>query len=193
MDVPVAELIIDGSVNKAQVATGNVISQKTYFARLGHATYNLIPNMIRELLAHFIHPNILHKTIPTRDLRYFNLADTQKINEIRDTGYRGLDLTLMYRLIKMYVPSIQTSGAWGNLDNIQGHNVSLGDDIERCRIIRNSITHRSNTTVSYQELNDYFSVFKDVARRFEKVLGKEPNAFVSQFEVLEKCSMDEDI
>ncbi|VDI49215.1 Hypothetical predicted protein [Mytilus galloprovincialis] len=195
MGVPVAEQIFDDSVNKAQVATGNVISQKTYFARLGHATFHLIPNMMRELLAHVIHPNILYETVhKNKSLMYrLKYAGWQNIHNIKETGYRDLDYQVMYTIIRICLPKIQPSRGWDNPMHPNARETSLGDDIERCRRYLNSIIHRGNTTVSYQELIGFLNAFKDVARRFEKVLGKEPNAFVSQFEVLKTCSMDEDI
>ncbi|VDI22999.1 Hypothetical predicted protein [Mytilus galloprovincialis] len=198
MGVPVAEQIIDDSVNKAQVATGKVISMishKTYFARLGHATYQLIPNMIRELLAHFIHPNTLYETVNKNYYLAHRLksVDWKIIHDVRETGYRDLDYPLIYTIIRNCLPFIQPSKGWDYPVNPQPHETSLGDDIERCRRYRNLIIHRLNTTVSYQELNEFFSELKSVARRFEIVLGKEPNEFVSQFDVLKTCSMDEDI
>ncbi|CAG2251240.1 unnamed protein product [Mytilus edulis] len=174
---------------------GNVISQKTYFARLGHATFHLIPNMMRELLAHVIHPNILYETVhKNKSLMYrLKYAGWQNIHNIKETGYRDLDYQVMYTIIRICLPKIQPSRGWDNPMHPNARETSLGDDIERCRRYLNSIIHRGNTTVSYQELIGFLNAFKDVARRFEKVLGKEPNAFVSQFEVLKTCSMDEDI
>lgn len=172
-----------------------MLSQKTYFACLGHAIYHLIPNMIRELLAHFIHPNDLFKTVLKNSYSGHRLksADWHKINKIEETGYRDLEFEVMYTIIRDCLPEIQPSRGWDHAVNPQAHEISLGDDIERCRRYRNSIIHRGKTIVSYQELNDFFSVFTDVARRFDMVLSKEPYAFVSQFEVLKTRSMDEDI
>lgn len=172
-----------------------MISQKTYFARLGHATFHLIPNMIREVLAYFIQPNTLYENVFKNSvlLRRLTPTDLQKINKIRETGYRTLDYQVMYTIIRHCLPAIRPSRGWDHPMNPQAHEISLGDDIERCRRYRNYIIHRGNTTVSYQELNEFFSVFKEVARRLEFFLGKEPNEFVSQFDVLKTCSMDEDI
>ncbi|VDI49217.1 Hypothetical predicted protein, partial [Mytilus galloprovincialis] len=114
MGVPVAEQIIDDSVNKAQVATGNVISQKTYFARLGHATFHLIPNMIRELLAHFINPHNFFVTVRGNLPLLYSLktADRQQVNKVREIGYRDLDFPVMYTIFRHCLPVIKPSRGW---------------------------------------------------------------------------------
>ncbi|CAC5401442.1 unnamed protein product [Mytilus coruscus] len=196
MGVPVAEQIIDDfGVNKAQVATGNVLSQKTSFARLGHAVHYLIPKMLREVLAHVVPPDTLYKIVQRnhRLNRRLKSAEWVKIKETGDKGYMNLNIPLMYTIMRYCSPQIQPSKGWDSPMNPQPHEITLGDDIERCRRYRNSIIHRENTTVSYQELSAFFSDFKGMARRFEIVLGKEPNELVSQFDVLKTCSMDEDI
>ncbi|CAC5397216.1 unnamed protein product [Mytilus coruscus] len=151
--------------------------------------------MLRELLAHFIPPDTLFDTVKRNRLLIYNMksVDWSKIYETKDKGYMDFNIPLIYIIMRSCIPQIQPAKGWGSPKNPEAHEISLGDDIERCRRYLNSIMDRGNTTVSYQELNAFFSGFKDVARRFEIFLGKEPNEFVSQFDVLKTCSMDEDI
>lgn len=41
------------------MAHGRDVAHKTHYARLGHASQHLIPNILKALLAHYIPPNAL--------------------------------------------------------------------------------------------------------------------------------------
>ncbi|CAC5397215.1 unnamed protein product [Mytilus coruscus] len=174
------------------MATG--VSHKTHYARIGHASQQLMSNIMQELLASYEKPNTLYVRVSgcSRIKRFLKIEDWKKINNAGNNGYSHFDIPLIYTFLRNLCPKIMPSKGWDHPTDPLPTEVSLGDDVERCRRSRNHILHRGNTTVSEQELNEFFNEFKSIAQRLEVILGKQTNEFVSQFENLRTGCMDED-
>ena len=175
---------------------GNVnVSQKTHYARLGHASQNLIPHILQELLLHFEDPTTICNKCQSHSYLNNRLTteEWKKIKNASIKGYVNFDIPLVYTILRnINVNVVQPTVGW-NCNRDPGPNeTTIGDDLERCRRTRNDIIHRGNTVVTDQELEDYFNIFKGIAGRFEIILRKLPGEFVNEFENLEICSMDED-
>ena len=171
------------------------VSHKTHYARLGHASQDLIPKILQELLLYLVHPNQLsHKCSNNRDLQERGLSseESNKIKTASTKGYVNFDIPLVFTILRNINTRIAppTNGWRSNADPLQ-HQTTIGDDLQRCRKTRNQIIHRGNTVVTDKELDDYFNLFKGIAGRFEKVLSKTPGEFVTKFEHLKICCMDE--
>ena len=171
------------------------VSHKTHYARLGHASQDLIPKMLQELLFSLEHPGQLYQNCITHpDLKRKGLSSDEwnKINAASTKGYVNFDIPLVYTILR----NINTRFApptrgWNCDPDPFAHETTIGDDLERCRRTRNQIIHRGNTVVTDQELDDYFDQFKGIADRLETVLNKNPGEFVAKFDNLKKCCMDE--
>lgn len=172
------------------------VSHTTHYARLGHASQHLIPNVLKELLAHYIPPNALlvwvNGWVKATRSKILKTGEWKKINNAAKNGYDEFDTPLIYTLLRNLIPTIYPTKGWDHPTNPQSHETTLGDDIERCRRYRNAILHRGNTTVKDQEFDDIFNEFKTMAMRFEIVLKKKPNELFFEFENLRTCCMDED-
>jgi len=171
------------------------VSHKTHYARLGHASQDLIPKMLQELLFSLEHPSQLYQIcITNTDLQRKGLSSEEwnKIKTASTKGYVNFDIPLVYTILRNINTRIAppTKGWHCNADPLQC-NTTIGDDLERCRRTRNQIIHRGNTVVTDQELDDYFDMFKGMAGRLETILNKNPGEFVAQFENLKTCCMDE--
>ncbi|VDI64067.1 interferon-induced helicase C domain-containing protein 1 [Mytilus galloprovincialis] len=178
------------------MAHGLDVSHKTHYARLGHASQHLIPNILKALLAHYIPPNALLVCVngwfKGNKSKLLKTVEWKKIHNAAKNGYDEFDTPLIYTLLRNLVPTICPTNGWDHPTNPQLRETTLGDDIERCRRYRNAILHRGNTTVKDQELDDIFNEFKSMAMRFENVLKLQPNELFFEFENLRTCCMDED-
>lgn len=166
--------------------------RKTNYARLGQAAQNELPNILRELLLIKEPPNLLHGHVMQNDdlKRRLRNDDMLKIQRVaNNNGYNGFDIPLMYTLIrnlKLVPPPTQ---GWDK-NGPTPVELTIGDDVERIRRIRNEILHRGDADVDEDVLAVYMCTFKEIAGRLEAYLGKQNNEFVSQIESLETCCMD---
>ncbi|CAC5363450.1 ANK [Mytilus coruscus] len=164
----------------------------TNYARLGLATQNELSNLLRELLlkkksTHISAVDLNKNSYLSNNL---NAQEWIIIQNVRRNKYNEFDVPLMYKIIRnLNLVPMPTQG-WGNPP--VATDIAIGDDIERIRQIRNAIVHRGNTKVTDHELTMYFSVFKDIASRFESYLMKTNREFVSKIEDAETCCIDKD-
>lgn len=155
------------------------------YTRVCLVIYNELPNILRELLFSKVSPYILETHIKNNRFLLKNLRPEEWliIGSVRKNMYDGFGLPLMYKIIRYLnlVPSpIQ---GWGSrpLET----EVTIGDDIERIRQIRNDFVHREKTMISDIEISLYFSSFKNIAGRIEIFLMKSNREFVSKIETIE--------
>lgn len=170
------------------------VSHKTHYARLGHAAQHLLPTFLREVLLKFENPSTIfakcnQNTCLSRRLKRGEMKILGKA--VKD-GYTNFDIPLIYSILRnLHGLSIPPTKGWEHPMDPLVNEVQIGDDLERCRRLRNYIIHRGNTTVTDQELNNYFDEFKTIARRFEMFCKKNSNDFVSEVDDLRTCCMDE--
>ena len=67
--------------------------------------------------------------------------------------------------------------------------ITVGDDIERIRLIRNKFGHISETAISKTEFNEYWSIISGICTRIQTLLNKD---YVKRLQDAEGCSMDSD-
>ncbi|CAG2225763.1 unnamed protein product [Mytilus edulis] len=169
-------------------------STLTNYARLGLATQNELPNILRKLLLIKEPPHLLEAHLNNNSYLSRNLKahEWNIISTVRTNQYDEFDVPLMYKIIRNLnlVPS-PTQG-WDSPTPPLSTEITEGDDIERIRRIRNELVHRGNTNVQDPELANYFSVFKDLASRLEISLMLSNREFVSKMENAETCCIDND-
>ncbi|VDH91319.1 Hypothetical predicted protein [Mytilus galloprovincialis] len=177
----------DTGAKKAQVATGHVLSSPAAnYARLIIAVKHTTQNMLKNVLEKFIPLNDFGlRMIPQHWMQRLNPADLKKIRIANNKGYSDFDIPLIYNILQIFQLCVPPTRGWDPPTDPLKHEISIGDDIERCRRLYNVIVHRPNAIISSEEFNDFLSDFKSIARRFEIYLNKQPNEFVSQFEDLE--------
>ncbi|CAG2198588.1 ANK [Mytilus edulis] len=166
----------------------------TNYARLGLATQNELPNILRKLLfirepPHLLEAHLKNNSYLSRNLRAY---EWNIIRAVRTHQYNEFDVPLMYKIIRNLNLVPNPTQGWDNQTPPSSTEITVGDDIERIRRIRNEIVHRGNTKVKDPELANYFSFFKDIARRLEVALMLSNREFVSKLENAETCCIDED-
>ena len=188
------------------MATLSAPSNKTNFARLGHACQDVIPKMWQTILLIYESPNDI-ETDCTRN-NYLNTylikSKDNKIANAATNGYANFDVPLLYKLFRNLNLKIPTSPLpryrkptrdYDPRNGPSNSEYTIGDELERCRDKRNDILHRGNANITDQEMTNEFKYFKEIAGRLE-VLFNKPNFpqynFVDEFEDLETCCMDEE-
>ncbi|XP_052074521.1 uncharacterized protein LOC127712231 [Mytilus californianus] len=173
------------------VSTSSTIAN---YARLGLASQNELPDMLRELLLikeppHLLEAHLQNNSFLSRNLKAY---EWNIIRTVQENSYHDFDEALTYKIIRNLnlVPS--PSQGWDNDMQPSAFEITIGDDIERIRRIRNEIVHRGNTNVQDSELAKYFSTFKSIASRLESYLSKPNREFVSKIEIAETCCIDKD-
>ncbi|VDI38292.1 Hypothetical predicted protein [Mytilus galloprovincialis] len=166
----------------------------TNYARLGLATQNELPNILRELLfikepPHLLEAHLNNNSYLSRNLR---AHEWNIIRTVRTNQYDEFDVPLMYKIIRNLNLVPRPTQGWDNQTPPLATEMTVGDDIERIRRIRNEVVHRGNTNVQDPELAKYFSVFKDLASRLEISLVLSNREFVSKIENVETCCIDND-
>ncbi|CAC5401441.1 DDX58 [Mytilus coruscus] len=175
-------------------ASGTNVSNKTHYARLGHAAQHLLPKFLQEVLLQFENPHTVFANCNRNKYlnRHLKPGEWAKLSNAVRLRYAGLDIPLVYSILRnLHEPAVRPTRGWDHPIGPLVNEVEIGDDIERCRRSRNEIIHRGNTIVTDQELNQYFYVFKTIADRLQKVCRKHNNEFVFEVEHLLTCCMDE--
>lgn len=169
-------------------------STVTNYARLGVATQNELPNILRELIFIKEPPQLLEAHLNNNSYLSRNLRayEWNIIRTVCTNQYNEFDVPLMYKIIRNLNLVPRPTQGWDNQTPPSSTEITIGDDIERIRRIRNEIVHRGNTNVHDHELANYFSFFKDIARRLEVALMLTNREFVSKIENAETCCIDED-
>ncbi|VDI29399.1 Hypothetical predicted protein, partial [Mytilus galloprovincialis] len=173
---------------------GTYVSHKTHYARLGHATQHLLPSFLQEVLLQFENPNQIYINCSrNRSLsRRLKPGDWERLKHAVQKGYFDFDIPLIYSILRnLHELDAQPTRGWEHPIDPLVNEIEIGDDMERCRRVRNEIIHRGNTRVNDQELNKYFYVFRTIADRLEKFCRKYNNEFVLEVDHLKTCCMDE--
>lgn len=161
------------------------------FIRLFIVIQNELPNILRELLFSKVPPTSLDGLIRNNaylsSLRAFELA---VIATVLTKQYADFDVSLMYKIIrnlKLVPPPTQ---GWDNRIPPTSTEITIGDDVERIRRSRNDYIHNVNKNISDVELNNWFSLFIDIASRLEVFMNKHNREYVSKIEKVKVCCID---
>lgn len=96
-------------------------------------------------------------------------------------NYESLDASMLYQIFRRFnfVPA-PTSG-WGREPT--NTDLTIGDDIERIRILRNKTAHRCDTCIDQTDFDDYFLQFREITHRI--AVGYE-----HELTAIQECSLD---
>lgn len=179
-------------------AAGNVKSSKTNNAKLGRAIEYLLPHCFQEIIVKNIESKNLQNAVTSNKILKTLLNHDEILQVINATthGYAKVffDVTLIYKLVRnLGLVQVPTKGSWGGEYPDDKH-TTVGDDLERIRINRNTIIHkvlRRDSYVTDTELGLYFKIFKAMASRLEIYLGVNPGDFVQKLVELQVGLPDE--
>ena len=146
------------------------------YARLSRAIVDLMTFVLREILTLYILPaNIERKALPFGSTKLKNLHTEQwdLIHKASTNGYADFDITLLYTLLRNLCTSVPKPTAKRGNDLPKNHEVTLGDDIERIRIVKNRLqSHLPTTILNDTEFEDYWKILRDVCVRLDSQFNK---------------------
>ena len=195
------------SCNNDSMAAASAPSNKTNFARLGHACQDVIPKMWQTILLIYESPKDVHSDCNRSNYlrQHLTKSEFAKIRRAATDRYTNFDVPLLYTLfrnltLKSPTPPLpkydKPTRGYDHPNGPSSTDFTIGDDLERCRNKRNDILHRGNANITDQEMTNEFKLFKEIAGRLE-ILFNKPNClhynFVDEFEDIETCCMDEEM
>ena len=153
------------------------VKENENYARLSRAIVDLMTFVLREILMLYILPtDVERKALPFGNTKLKNLRTEQwdLIHKANTNGYADFDITLLYALLRNLCTSVPNpSTKWGRNDLPKSSEVTLGDDIERIRIVKNCLqSHTPTTILNDSEFEDYWKILRDVCVRFDSLFNK---------------------
>lgn len=111
-------------------------------------------------------------------MKTLNKAEKKLIQTLETDGYKKLDMSLLYKMIRRFNLVAEPSKKWGNrpLDT----NVNQGDDMERMRNNRNDLVHRPKGGLSEEEREKFFQESIEIACRVDNFIGQSTSGFESR-------------
>nr|XP_022316877.1 uncharacterized protein LOC111120456 [Crassostrea virginica] len=175
-------------------STGFNEEDRTRFFRLSLIIIDELTQILRDLLYNEIPPtrifqkvikvNHLTRTLPKDQIAVLSNANTR--------GYTDFDITLLYTLLRNVCQTITPpSQNWGVSTMPSPNEVTVGDDVERIRLIRNKFfAHISEAAISETEFKDQWSIISGICTRMQTRLR---NDYVGRLQDAEDRSIDTDI
>lgn len=95
---------------------------------------------------------------------HWNYSEKSQVNTLKSSNnYESLDASMLYKLFRTFTCVDEPTQGWGKLP--ANYDISISDDIERIRILRNKSAHRCDTRIDQTEFENQFLQFHDITRR----------------------------
>ena len=156
---------------------------RTNYARLGLVVVESFSNILREIMRSNITPKAIHRHIIVQKEKHPSVFDKmtfkehKSLNTLSNGTYDNIDFTTSYKLMRSMMSSLLLLDAptqgWGKPPT--NADVTISDDVERLRFIRNEITHRLKADIDLTEMNNYFSNIVRITQRIDTYLCKLPD------------------
>ena len=166
---------------------------RTRFFSLSLVIIDELTQILRDLLHNEVPPSQIFKKVTkvnhlTKTLRKDQIA---VISDANTRGYKEFDITLLYMLLRNVCHNITPpSQNWGVSTMPSPSEVTLGDDIEKIRLIRNNLFgHISEAAISKTEFKKHWSIISGICTRIQTLLNKD---YVKRLQVIEERSIDPD-
>ncbi|XP_062604654.1 uncharacterized protein LOC134266426, partial [Saccostrea cucullata] len=149
---------------------------RSRFAKLGMATNDVLNQAYKDIIELEILPTVCYikvQSLPTKLQLY--PEQERLLQDAQHTGYKNFDISLSYKIIRNVCSKIPkpTKGRWGQNKMPAPGETTVGDDIERIRLMRNSLTgHVSSASTSQTEFDDTWSLMAGICQRLETFTKK---------------------
>ncbi|XP_062619102.1 uncharacterized protein LOC134280679 [Saccostrea cucullata] len=185
------KVLIQGTNNMASQLNP---SDRSRFAKLGMAVHEELTQACRDVIEMNVSPAHLYKKMKGSSI-YEILRPKQKLRLLRakNEGYKEFDITLLYTLIRNISSTIPlpTKGKWGGNTMPTVGEITIGDDIERIRWIRNNMLgHISSASISQKEFNNTWSTMTDICQRLQLYTKKD---YMFGVDNIERQALEEEI
>ena len=191
----------------------STIEERCHFARINRLLIDVTGDMMRNELKLHIPCTLLKSTIAScmsRSVRSKAKIFQSQIDRVHIEGYRELDLSFLYTLLRNLFPGITPpSGGWDitrkqtssgqkrPITPLSGHSFPVpseqndGDDIERIHLTRNDIDHAASASLTEQEFKFYWCNLAAVCQRMDTRHATFRSQYTTLLKLLETCPMDD--
>lgn len=173
------------------MALSKADEDRTRFFRLSSVILEELTPILRDLLQNEISPSQLYIKVKQKVFKELKFDQIIIINNAKAIGcYKEFDITLLYTILRNYCPNIQPpTKKWGLKTMPLLTETTVGDDIERIRIIRNNlIGHISTPEVSENDFIENWCIISDICTRMQ---AKLPNKqYVKKLEEAKDRTID---
>ncbi|XP_062589052.1 uncharacterized protein LOC134250705 isoform X2 [Saccostrea cucullata] len=158
-------------------ACGQDHGGRSRFAKLGMATHDVLNQAYRDILEMEVHPSVIYSKVKASPNTHKRLRPEQEqlLQAAQHSGYANFDISLTYTLLRNICKKIPkpTKGKWGEDSMPTVGEITVGDDIERIRLMRNKLAaHVSSASTPQTEFNNTWSIISDLCQRLENFTGK---------------------
>ena len=171
---------------------------RTNYARLGLVVVDIFQKMFREIMRSNIAPGVLSIQIKKQhknNLSVFKRMTHEEIvslDTLTSGTYDYIDFTLLYKLMRSFPLLDDPTQGWGKQPTIA--DVTISDDVERLRFVRNKLAHSIKADIDLIDMNHYFSNILNIAQRIDTYLGKQQDqGFTREVLNFKTHSMDSDM
>lgn len=151
-------------------------------------------DIMQELMQHqpISAPELYQKIIKDRHFRWnkLNSKEMHAIQTLRDDGFLKLDFSIIYKIARHFKGLIPPpTRNWGS--NPQLQEISIGDDVERIHIKRNTFVHKVDAEITDEEMSDFFVTSIEIGKRIDNELNKAGDGgYERKIQYYQSCSMD---
>ncbi|XP_061192989.1 uncharacterized protein LOC133201212 [Saccostrea echinata] len=148
---------------------------RSRFAKLGLAINDELTQAYRDILEMEVSPACVLNRVKSSGIFQTLYPDQLLLlGNAKNVGFKDFDISLLYKLLRSICTRIQkpTNGWGGNTMPAEG-DTTVGDDIERIRLIRNNLFgHVSSASTSLTTFNNYWTIISEVCRRLQTYTAK---------------------
>ncbi|XP_062585884.1 uncharacterized protein LOC134247557 [Saccostrea cucullata] len=158
------------------MASGPAPGDRSRFAKLGMAINEELTQACRDVLEMEVPPGLVYNKVKSSSI-YKKIRPEQELYLLgaKTDGYKEFDITLLYTLIRNICTKVPlpTKGWGGNTMPSVGE-TTIGDDIERIRMIRNKMSgHISSASIPQSDFDDTWSLIIDICQRLQTYTKKD--------------------
>ena len=176
----------------ASVSSSGSEEDRTRFFRLSLIIIDELTQILRDLLHNEVPPTQLFNKV--KQINYLQRLRPEQIVVIKNANsrdYKDFDITLLYTLLRNVCQNITPpSQNWGVSNMPSQNEITVGDDIERIRLIRNNVYgHISEVAIPEIEFKEYWSTISDICTRMQTLLNKD---YSKRLQDAKECTIDAD-
>ncbi|VDI06113.1 Hypothetical predicted protein [Mytilus galloprovincialis] len=133
---------------------------------------NVFPVMIQRLGERLIDANALHNIVMTKQ-ELLKTLNTREKNILKGlpNGYKNCDMVFLYKMLR--ISNILKNPKSGYGHKPLSSDISIEDDVERLRILRNELCHRANPEISEEDHELFSQTVISISKRWDKICGSE--------------------
>ncbi|XP_062585914.1 uncharacterized protein LOC134247597 [Saccostrea cucullata] len=149
---------------------------RSRFAKLGMAINEELTKACRDVLEIQVPPGLVYSKVKASSI-YKKIRPEQELRLIgaKIDGYKEFDITLLYTLIRNTCTKIpRPTKGWGGNTMPSVGETTIGDDIERIRLIRNNMFgHISSASATDLEFHGTWLIITEICQRLQSYTKKD--------------------